>query len=278
MIDPGRTATWVTACFLSSTVAALGLGVVWWRQGPHWLAGLLLASALAALAAGLAGWANRLTPQGPFSEERPRPAETAERQAAADDISEGSRVARRGLVIASLTGAVATLGGALTIPFSSLGPRPGNALLRTSWSRGRRAVNTDGRAVVAADLPLGGIVTVFPEGHAGSADGQVVLIRLDPSRLELPEGREGWVTDGLIAYSKVCTHAGCPVGLYSSESNELLCPCHQSSFDVLRGAVPTSGPAAWPLPQLPLAVDGEGIVVANGPLSEPVGPGWWRSE
>ncbi len=85
-----------------------------------------------------------------------------------------------------------------------------------------------------------------------------------------------WTIDGLVAYSKVCTHAGCPVGLYQSESSLLLCPCHQSTFDVLNGAEPTFGPATRALPQLPIAVDEEGFVIATADYSEPVGPGFWN--
>ncbi len=85
----------------------------------------------------------------------------------------------------------------------------------------------------------------------------------------------GWVVDGIVAYSKLCTHVGCPVGLYQAQEALLLCPCHQSTFDVLAGAEPIFGPAARPLPQLPLAVDDEGYLVATGDFEAPVGPGFW---
>jgi ubiquinol-cytochrome c reductase iron-sulfur subunit len=85
-----------------------------------------------------------------------------------------------------------------------------------------------------------------------------------------------WVPDGThVAYSKICTHAGCPVGLYRAESQSLICPCHQSQFDVADGGKPFFGPAARPLPQLPLGVDEEGILVAQGDFPEPVGPAFW---
>jgi ubiquinol-cytochrome c reductase iron-sulfur subunit len=94
--------------------------------------------------------------------------------------------------------------------------------------------------------------------------------------LQLDPQRAHWAPDGLVAYSKVCTHAGCPVGLYEAEPNQLLCPCHQSAFDVLRGAKPVLGPAARALPQLPLRIDAAGLVVAEGDFSSPVGPSWWN--
>jgi ubiquinol-cytochrome c reductase iron-sulfur subunit len=84
-----------------------------------------------------------------------------------------------------------------------------------------------------------------------------------------------WTVDGIIAYSKLCTHAGCPVGLYVQQLGELLCPCHQSVFDILAGATPVAGPAARPLPQLPIAVGADGTLVARGDFSAPVGPGYW---
>lgn len=275
--SPSRAAGWVVACFATSFAAAIGLAVVWWQHGPTQLAGLLLATSLAGFAGGLTTWANRLTPQGPFTEDRPQLAEPVERGRAEDDLSGGARLPRRGLVATTLAGAVVALGGALAVPFGSLGPRPGQSMLRTAWGRGRRAVDAEDAPVQAAAIPLGGMVTVFPEGDPGAADGQVVIVRVLPELLDLPEGRASWSVEGLVAYSKVCTHAGCPVGLYNSDDHELFCPCHQSSFDVLRGAAPTDGPAAWPLPQLPLQVDENGFVVAEGPLSEPVGPGWWRT-
>ena len=88
-------------------------------------------------------------------------------------------------------------------------------------------------------------------------------------------GREDWTVDDLVAYSKLCTHAGCPVGLYQANSGLLLCPCHQSTFAVLDGARPIFGPAARSLPQLPLGLNEQGELIARGDFSGPVGPGFW---
>jgi ubiquinol-cytochrome c reductase iron-sulfur subunit len=117
---------------------------------------------------------------------------------------------------------------------------------------------------------------VFLEGAVDSADSQTQLIRVEEDLLELEADRREWSVDGVVGYSKICTHAGCPVGLYRAEAHELLCPCHQSTFDVLRGAVPVFGPAARALPQLPLDVDGEGFLIARGDFAEPVGPSFWN--
>jgi ubiquinol-cytochrome c reductase iron-sulfur subunit len=277
-LAPRSLATRVSVLFAASALTAAGVTVVWWRHGSVQAAGVLLALALAALAGGLALWANRLTPQGPFIEDRPSHMHPADVEEAGEDLAEGASLPRRRLVLGTLCAAGGVLGVALLVPFSSLGPRPDRSLLRTAWRQGRRAVDEDGRAVRANQVPVHGLATVFPEGHVGAADAQVVLVRVEPGALRLPPGREGWAPGGLVAYSKVCTHAGCPVGLYDAELHQLLCPCHQSAFDVLRGGVPTSGPAAWPLPQLPLRVAVDGSVEATGPLSEPVGPGWWRED
>src|SRR5690606_26047816 len=104
------------------------------------------------------------------------------------------------------------------------------------------------------------------------------LIRVDPDELRLPPERAEWAPEGLVAYSKICTHVGCPVGLYRETTHELLCPCHQSTFDVLRGARPVFGPATRSLPQLPITIDDEGYVVAISDYTEPVGPSFWNRE
>jgi ubiquinol-cytochrome c reductase iron-sulfur subunit len=119
---------------------------------------------------------------------------------------------------------------------------------------------------------------VFPEGNVGAHEASALLIRLEDGLAQLPSDRTGWTPSGNIAYSKICTHAGCPVALYRKESYQLYCPCHQSTFDVLFAARPLSGPATRALPQLPLAVDGEGYLIAQGDFSDPVGPdSWWRT-
>jgi ubiquinol-cytochrome c reductase iron-sulfur subunit len=116
---------------------------------------------------------------------------------------------------------------------------------------------------------------VFPEGFVGSADGQAVLINVGDAPLTLsPAGLAG-APDGLVCYSKICTHAGCPVGLYLAQEHQLRCPCHQSTFDVLDGARPVYGPAPKPLPQLPIEVGEDGSLHATGDFDAPVGPSFW---
>ena len=169
----------------------------------------------------------------------------------------------------------AALGVAALFPIRSLGPSPGDTLYRTPWRRGMRLRDETGRLVKAGELEQGSFATVFPETAPGSADGQAVLVRVDPTSLRLPEDRADGAPDGYVCYSKVCTHLGCPIGLYLAQTHELRCPCHQSTFDVLNGAEPVYGPADRPLPQLLLEVDDEGYLTAKGDFTGPVGPGFW---
>jgi ubiquinol-cytochrome c reductase iron-sulfur subunit len=148
-------------------------------------------------------------------------------------------------------------------------------LARTSWRSGVRVVDARGVPIRSADLEVGAFTTVWPEGHMDAPDSQAVLIRLRPDRRVTGPGRDDWVVDGNVAYSKLCTHMGCSVGLYQSRSDLLVCPCHQATFDVLRGAAPVHGPAHRQLPQLPLAVDGDGYLVAIDDFPDAVGPGYW---
>jgi ubiquinol-cytochrome c reductase iron-sulfur subunit len=163
-------------------------------------------------------------------------------------------------------------------PIRSLGVGPGESLFRTAWRRGSRVIDENDRPVRPEDLDVGGVLTVFPAGNSGSADSQTLLIKLAPGEYKARSGREGWAVRDVVAFSKVCTHAGCPVGLYEPDTHQLFCPCHQSVFNVLDGAQPESGPATRALPQLPLAVDGDGYLVAQSDYHEPIGPGFWNRD
>jgi ubiquinol-cytochrome c reductase iron-sulfur subunit len=269
----------VAAAFWVAAAAAVGLAVLYWRGGQPQLEGLLLGIGAGGLAVGMITWAHRLLPKGPEVEDREVFAGGSADRAAFDaDLDRSGAFDRRRLILRSLGAAVAASVVALLFPLRSLGPQPSDLELDSSpWSPGKRLVNADGVAVRASDVPAGGLVTVFPEGAVNSETGQAVLIRVaDPSLIQPVPGRERWSPGGLIAYSKVCTHAGCPVGLFEAGSNQLLCPCHQSTFDVLHGAAPIFGPAAQRLPQLPLAVGDDGVVFATGAFSEPPGPSFWN--
>nr|MDQ3610846.1 ubiquinol-cytochrome c reductase iron-sulfur subunit [Actinomycetota bacterium] len=203
-----------------------------------------------------------------------------ESAAASDDLEDGipvsdvRPVARRSLLGRALVG-VAGLFGLSTLSFvSSLGPKPSDELGRTSWRPGTRLVTTDGVPLRPVDVAVGGVATVWPEGSILVEDSAVLLVRLS-SRRPRPPTNLAWVVDGsLVAYSKICTHAGCPVGLFREQDSALFCPCHQSTFDAARGAIPTFGPTARALPQLPMGVDDAGYLVALGDFTEQVGPAY----
>jgi ubiquinol-cytochrome c reductase iron-sulfur subunit len=266
----------IALVFLLSAAAGAGATAVYWNGGQPQAEGALLGTALGALGIGLVLWAHHLMPRGPFAEPRPSlGAGEAQRDATETDFERAGEITRRRLLIGSLVTALGALGAAAVFPIRSLGPSPGNALAVTPWRRGRALITDDSALVRARDVPDGGLVTAFPAGHPGSADGQIILIRVDAGLLaRSPSGAHG-TDDGLVAFSKVCTHAGCPVGLYQAQSHQLLCPCHQSAFDVLDRAKPVFGPAARALPQLPITIDAEGIVRALGDFPEPIGPAYW---
>jgi ubiquinol-cytochrome c reductase iron-sulfur subunit len=154
-------------------------------------------------------------------------------------------------------------------------------LFVTNWKKNSPLVTVDGRPVHQNDLEVGGVLTVFPKGFAGSSPDQTILLRIEELTREDPPltlsspGRSDWTALGYVAYSKMCTHLGCPVGLYQEQTVELVCPCHQSIFNVLAGAVPEFGPAPRPLPQLPIKVV-DGFLVAQDGYNQPIGPGFWE--
>lgn len=261
-----------------SILSALGLAGVYVAGGQTQAEGVLLCLTLGGIGFGLVLWAKRFMPAGPEVEDRGRLTSTrADRAAFVEDWDEGSATfERRSFLTKMLGGAVGALGLALLFPVRSLGPSPGKGFDSTAWTEGIRLVREDGEPVPQTELAVNGVATVFPEGHVGEEDSQAILLRLRPDELDLPEDQQGYAVDGLVCFSKVCTHAGCPVGLFEEQTGNLLCPCHQSTFNVKRGAEVVFGPAARPLPQLPMAVDDEGFLIATGDFPKPIGPAYWN--
>ena len=185
--------------FVLSAVAFVGLAAVYWRGGQPQAEGALLAVGFAGLAYGLVTWGNQLLPQGPFEEARHQFGDEAQESLFEDDMRRGEALTRRKLLVRTLVLAAGGLGVAAVFPIRSLGPKPGRKLLETPWRNGLRLVTEDGRPVRALEVPIGGLVTVFPEGHAGSADGQAVLMRVEPGLIVPVPGRESWTPDGYVA-------------------------------------------------------------------------------
>jgi quinol---cytochrome c reductase iron-sulfur subunit len=261
-----------------SAAAGIGLLVLYAAGGQVQLEGALIGIALGAMGFALIQWGKHLYPHEVVTEERePHESEAGDRRVAEDLIEETETgITRRKMLTRMLVGAAGAFGLALIFPIRSLGPSPGRALFQTAWRKGKRVVDDTGAPVRVDTLPVDGVVTVFPEGFVGNANAQAILVRVNADTLQLPEGRGDWAPDGNVCYSKICTHAGCPVGLYLASYHQLQCPCHQSAFDVLDGASVVFGPAARPLPQLPMEADADGFLVARGDFSAPVGPGFWN--
>jgi ubiquinol-cytochrome c reductase iron-sulfur subunit len=262
------------AASMAASVALLGVYVLDLGNAP--LEGVLLAVALGGPGAAIVVWAAALLHAAPESEERHEMASPPPEREAAAEALDLDAITRRRFLVRMLLGAGGLLAAALALPAFSLGPQPGRELFVSGWRPGARLVGGDGEPIRPEDVLEGAVRTVFPDGAVGRPDSPAMLIRLRPSDLRLPEDRHGMAFDGCVAYSKICTHAGCPVGLYRAEDQVLICPCHQSTFDVTRGAVPVFGPAARRLPQLALGVDADGYLVADGDFDEPVGPSFWN--
>ncbi|MEV0001716.1 Rieske (2Fe-2S) protein [Micromonospora sp. NPDC050980] len=268
----------IVLSFLAGAAGAIGFAVTYGLGGQTRWEGVCLAVAFAGLACGLAIWGRRLVPVGGYVEEHegfaPPPGEQA--LTAAVLTAPDSPIRRRGL-LAALGLALTALGVAALFPLRSLLPwdraRPVRALTDTPWGPGVRLLTADGRPLRPGDVPAGTVVAVFPEGGAEAGDAPAFAVRLRPERLTRPPAAGH--LDGLVVYSLLCTHAGCPVRLYLKGTGRVLCPCHQSSFDLLADARPVAGPAARPLPGLPVAVDPDGYLRATGDFTAAPGAGFW---
>jgi ubiquinol-cytochrome c reductase iron-sulfur subunit len=267
------------------SLPALGFVALFVFDPDTQLLGLSLGVALA-LGAGALVLAGRwLVPQKTSVEPRPQPADPHEVQAVLERGSAAVEgITRRRLLLGAAGVAGAGLTAAVAIPVVALGPGLEDQLRRTPWRAGRPLVDEQGKAILAASVLQGSFLTAFPQGADKENLGSpVVLVRVDPASLRLPADRASWAPEGILAFSKICTHAACAISLYRSPLSPstqtrgpaLVCPCHYSTFDVLDGGSVEFGPAGRPLPQLPLAIDGTGALRAAGPMSGPVGPAWW---
>jgi quinol---cytochrome c reductase iron-sulfur subunit len=244
-----------------------------------------MAIAFLAMGAGAVLWVRTLMPDVQMQEERkPLASPEAAREEFAETFREGteaSQFVKRPLLRRTLLLASAPLALAPLVLLRDLGPLPGTSLRHTVWRKGTRMViDQTGQPIRPADFDTpGGLITVIPEGYQDNDDvlakATVILIRLEPGQLKQPTVMN-WTVDNIVAYSKICTHVGCPVALYEHTTQHILCPCHQSTFDATRGATVLFGPASRPLPQLPMGVDSEGYLIATSDFHEPVGPSFWE--
>ncbi len=251
---------------------------------PDQLLGICLGMCLVFIAAALTVVSKRLVVTEEIEEDYPEEHPEEQREIVEMVHESGSRFTRKRLLIGASAATGGALGLAVATPVLSIGPLWDTGPLdRTPWHRGTRVVDENGRPISADDVEERTFYTGFPEGaNMEDIGAPLVIVRLDPTKLKLPAGRAGWAPDGIIAYSKICTHAGCAVGLYRKplftlvEPNDaLVCPCHYSTFDPFTGGTVIFGPAGRPLPQLPLMIGSDGLLRAAGNFSGRVGPGWW---
>jgi ubiquinol-cytochrome c reductase iron-sulfur subunit len=285
----------VAACFLLTFVASVAFTVIYvaapWQYSVTnnsyvWytpLLGLTMAVALGGVGVGAVLWAKWLMPEEEVVQDRHdgRSPEIDRRTTAATlvDGVETTGLARRSLLKRSLGLGVGALGVLAVVPLGGLIKKPRNDLTTTPWKDGARLVTEDGRPIRPADMEPGSLQTVFPgvPGGTKAPDAPTMLIRLRPDQtVQRRAGQEDFGWQDFVAYSKICTHAGCPVSLFEQQTGRILCPCHQSQFQVTQDAIPIFGPAARPLPSLAITVDGEGYFVARGDYREPIGPSYWE--
>lgn len=267
----------IAIAFVVSVLGSIAFATAYALHSGPQVEGLALFVALAALGCGIALYANAIPQTVAVDQIDAYPSSGGERAGAEAALQRGAEeIGRHRFLLRLLFGAFGSLGVAALFPLRSLGPGFGTGLYRTKWTRGARLVRENGVPVRATDLADDSVLTVFPDGHVGDASSQTLLLRLPSGVLVPTPDRKDWSPQGYVAFSKVCTHAGCPVGLYRASAHQLLCPCHQSVFDVAEAAKPISGPAARALPQLPLQISDDGYLEAQSDYTEPIGPGFWQ--
>ena len=249
------------------------------------LLGLSLGFALVLLAAALIVAGKSLIPEEELVEEYPPPEHPHEQQLIVQSVDEAvDGISRRRLLKLGLLGAGGALTLAMITPALSFGPLIKiSRFVTTPWRKGRRLVDESGKPYRASDIEEKSLYSAFPEGADKEEFGSpIVLLRLPKQQLDLPGALAGYDADGIVAFSAICTHAGCAVTMYRVPTFQpveatpaLVCPCHYSTFDPATGGTVTFGPAGRKLPMLPLRIDGKGYLRAAGNFDEPVGPSWW---
>jgi len=247
--------------------------------------GLSMSVAFLALAAGATIWVRHIMPPVEVTEERHPMAATEEQRAefkkTFTEGAEASGFVKRPLLRRTLIAATVPLAAAPIVLLRDMGPLPGTYLRHTVWRKGLRLVAYGANTPIspAEFSSAGGMITVIPEGYQDNADALAaatsIIIKFQPGVLQPPTVMD-WTVDGIVCYSKICTHVGCPAALYEQTTHKILCPCHQSTFDAPRGATVLFGPAPRPLPQLPITTDADGYLVAMSDFHEPVGPSFFE--
>ncbi len=279
----------VLVLLLLTTIFAIGFIFVYaWFSAtsmPNELLGVSIAGAFACLGGALYVIGKRLIVTEELEDDYPGENPKDQEEIIQIIHESGSRFTRKRLLLGAGAAAAGAVGVASLAPAISLGPIWDTGPLdSTPWRRGTRVVDSTGAPISAADVFHETFYTGFAEGAPmDDIASMLVIVRVNPSKLRLPPGRSGWAPGGILAFSKICTHAGCAIALYRKptftpvEPNPaLVCPCHYSTFDPYTGGTVIYGPAGRPLPQLPLEIDSAGHLRAAGNFSARVGPGWWN--
>ena len=250
--------------------------------------GLGLAASLFFIGAGAVHWAKTLMPDEEVTAQRHEMRSSDEDRAnliaSVKENAGAAGLGRRSLIKRTLGLSLGLVGLSPILLLRDLGPLPEDSLTKTTWAEGVHLVTDPGnRRLRPEDLEVGAVAHVLPEiehpEHRSLNDiakDALLLIRIRPEEFRLDAERLSWTYEGIIAFSKICSHMGCAVALYEQQTKHLLCPCHQSTFDVPTGAKVIFGPAARPLPQLAIKVNEEGYLVAAAPFNQPVGPSFWE--
>ncbi|MEY7977301.1 Rieske 2Fe-2S domain-containing protein [Streptomyces pilosus] len=250
--------------------------------------GMTLGVALFAIGAGAVHWARTLMSDHEIADERhPIEASPEVKAKVMDDFRQGAKesvLGRRKLIRNTMFGALALFPLSGVVLLRDLGPLPGTKLRETAWSKGKLLVNMNtNEPLRPSDIIVGSLTFAQPEGldpHEHGfmteiAKAALMLVRIQPDDIKDKQSLE-WSHEGILAYSKICTHVGCPISLYEQQTHHALCPCHQSTFDLSDGAKVIFGPAGHALPQLRIGVNDEGYLEALGDFDEPVGPAFWE--
>jgi ubiquinol-cytochrome c reductase iron-sulfur subunit len=260
--------------------------------------GICFGAGVFLIGAGAIQWAKKLMPDVEvvqYRHDQVSPeADTAEAAANYERGKEESGFARFKMIRRTMIAAMVLFPIPLVVLLKDLwvptpaeeGKSPADILSVTLWTKGSRIVS-DGtyKPVKPEDLPVGGLINAVPADLPEVQEAQgnlnargkaaIILVRMQPDEIRAQQG-DGWDYQGILAYSKICTHVGCPISLYEQRTHHLLCPCHQSTFDLADAGNVVFGPAARRMPQLPIGVDAEGYLIATSDFQEPVGPSFWE--
>ncbi|WP_326649411.1 MULTISPECIES: Rieske 2Fe-2S domain-containing protein [unclassified Streptomyces] len=250
--------------------------------------GMTLGVALFSIGAGAVHWARTLMSDVEVADDRhPIAADSEVKAKVMADFAAGaeeSGFGRRKLIRNTMFGALALVPLSGLMLLRDLGPLPEEKLRKTMWAKGKLLVNMNTHEPLRPeDVAVGSLTFAMPEGLEEDAEdfqkqiakAALMIVRIQPD--EIKDKRElEWSHDGIVAFSKICTHVGCPISLYEQQTHHVLCPCHQSTFDLSDGARVIFGPAGHALPQLRIGVNDDGNLEALGDFDEPVGPSFWE--